>query len=103
MAVDTDVDRNRIAASSLWKDGEKIYEVSFSTFPDTVNKISFDYFSLNSMNLLSGNYILNLSSVGTSDYSNYDGFVSSSPIPGAAILLGSALLGVVGIRRTRAV
>lgn len=70
------------------------YQQAWTTFTD-----SFRYSG-------DGTGVLTFLAVGPSD--SYGGFVDNVslkavPIPGAAFLLGSALLGVVGIRRTRTV
>jgi opacity protein-like surface antigen len=76
----------------------KIFELTGAALIDT------------QFNLLAGDYFLALTGVGFAQkpFSGgaYTGFISATssvPVPGAALLLGSGLLGLVGLRRRQIV
>ncbi|ACU90639.1 PEP-CTERM sorting domain-containing protein [Desulfomicrobium baculatum] len=87
----------------LFKDnGSNSFTQIFEVAGDALIKTQF--------NLLAGDYFLALTGFGSGQApfagGAYTGFVSATssvPVPGAAILLGSGLLGLVGLRRRQIV
>lgn len=72
----------------------------------SANFISLDDFSIGTIDFssLAGLSLLTFTATSTGSQLFIDNVaLSQVPVPGAAILLGSALLGLVGIRRTRTV